>query len=85
VLAALGRVLEREAGSIRPELSLESLGADSLVRVEVAELVELALDGRVRISDEELDEAPTVAALAAAFRASTTPSIGGDTLTGGDG
>jgi acyl carrier protein len=81
VVAALARVLEREARSIGPDDSLGDLGADSLVRVEVAELVEQALAGRVQITDEHLDEAPTVAMLAAAFRTTSTAF----TSTGGDG
>jgi acyl carrier protein len=81
VVAALARVLERDTGSIGTDDSLADLGADSLVRVEVAELVEQALAGRVRITDEHLDEAPTVAALAAAFRTTSTAF----TSTGGDG
>ncbi|MDX6275144.1 MAG: hypothetical protein QOJ92_2354 [Frankiales bacterium] len=78
VVAALARVLERDPATIAPDASLTDLRADSLVRVETAELVEQALDGRFRISDEHLDEAPTVAALAAAFVGASTTSTGGD-------
>jgi acyl carrier protein len=82
VVAALARVLERDPASIAPDASLTDLRADSLVRVETAELAEQALAGRFRISDEHLDEAPTVAALAAAF---VRQSVGSTTSTGGDG
>jgi acyl carrier protein len=86
VVAALGRVLECEVSSVTPETALADLGVDSLVRVEVAELVEQALEGRVRISDERLDEAPTVAALAAGFVISTAGNTRTTfTSTGGDG
>lgn len=88
VVAALARVLEREPAQITPELSLAELGADSLVRVEVAELVEAALGGSVWISDEQLDAALNVGALAASFTSSTehsTPSATRTTSIGGDG
>lgn len=76
VVAALARVLEREPAQITPDLSLAELGADSLVRVELAELVEDALGGLVQISDEELDAAPTVGALAACFTPTGRPAAG---------
>lgn len=87
VVAALARVLERDPQQITPEQSLAELGADSLVRVEVAELVEAALGGSVRISDERLDQAPTVGALVAGFRPAEhgSPSETRTTSIGGDG
>lgn len=88
VVAALARVLERDAAGISADLSLADLGADSLVRVEVAELVEETLGGSVRISDELLDEAPTVGVLAASFTSTTqhgSPSATSTTSIGGDG
>ena len=71
-------MLELDADSISAHSALADLGADSLVRVETAELVEQALDSRVRISDEALDGAPTVADLAAAFLSTTAMPTGGN-------
>lgn len=89
VVAALARVLERDVTEFSPELALADLGADSLVRVEVAELVEAALGGSWVITDERLDGALTVGTLAANFTSkpssASKPSMTSTTSTGGDG
>jgi acyl carrier protein len=70
VAAAVCRVLELDAAAVGPMTRLDEVGADSLARVEIAELTELALEAngvRVHISDEDLDAALTVGELAARF------------------
>ena len=63
--AAVARVLEVPAASVRPSTRLaEDLAADSLAIVEIVELVEaelLARAGRVvRLDDERLDALRTI-------------------------
>ena len=64
IAAAVSRVLEVPAGSVRLQTRLaEDLAADSLAIVEIVELIEeaLAASGRsVRFDDERLDGLLTV-------------------------
>jgi acyl carrier protein len=64
VRAAIGTVLERDPATIAADTTLESLGADSLALVVMAEVIEESLAGVApdgfRLGDRELAELRTV-------------------------
>ena len=69
---ALAVICERPAGTIAGDTSLEELGADSLARVELAEIVEERLAGRLpglHIDDADLAAFASVADVVAYLQA----------------
>lgn len=56
----LATVLELDPGSLSADVSLDDIGADSIARVELAEIVERRLGHRMRFEDEDLGEFRTV-------------------------
>ena len=56
VREALAIVLELDVAQLAPDASLDELGADSIARVEWAEIVEERIGRRMRFDDGDLGE-----------------------------
>ena len=56
----LATVLELDSQVLSADVSLAEIGADSIARVELAEIVEARLGHRMRFDDEDLGEFRTV-------------------------